>query len=106
MVETGDEATVAARAGKLLRPALSVAGDGPHPVRIAHRQTAEGEVFFVMNDSGKPWNGHVSLRDRRVPLTLWDPAADASAPVPREADGSVRIALGPWSAVVLSVDSP
>ena len=102
VVETGDEATVAVRAGKLLRPALSVAGNGPHPIRIAHRQTAEGEVFFVMNDSGKPWSGRVSLRDRRAPLTLWDPAADTPAPVPLEADGSAHLALGPWSAVVLS----
>ena len=91
-------------AGAALPPTMSVVGGGPHPLRVAHRMTSEGEVYFVMNDSAEPWTGKVALRNAASGgIMSWDPEKDRASPVARNADGSIDLSFAPWSAIILSL---
>ena len=103
VVDAGDEAALATRVGQILPPAMSVVGNGPHPLRVAHRMTSEGEVYFVMNDSAAPWTGKVALRNPASNIMSWDPEKDRASPVARNADGSIDLSFAPWSAIILSL---
>ena len=104
VVDAGDEAALATRVGQILPPAMSVVGGGPHPLRVAHRMTSEGEVYFVMNDSAEPWSGKVALRTAvSGGIMSWDPEKDCASPVACNADGSINLSFAPWSAIILSL---
>ena len=103
VIDHGGEATLAARVGQVLPPAISVVGEGPHSIRFAHRMTSEGEVYFVMNDSAEPWTGKVVLRNVASEIMLWDPEKDRASPAALNDDGSISLSLAPWSAVILSL---
>ena len=104
VVEAGDEVALAARVGQILPPAMSVVGGGPHPIRIAHRMTSEGEGYFGMNDAAEPWTGKVALRNAASGgIMSWDPEKDCASPVARNADGSIDLSFAPWSAIILSL---
>ncbi|MBR2838898.1 MAG: hypothetical protein IKE55_08950 [Kiritimatiellae bacterium] len=79
---------------------------GPNPIRTAHRRTAAGDVFFVMNDSPKPSRCSLRLCGDPKDVTLWDPDdGSRSAPVLTKG-GRIRLALPPYRAVVLSAKVP
>ena len=104
VVDAGDEAALATRVGQILPPAMSVVGGGPHPIRVAHRMTSEGEVYFVMNDSAEPWTGKVALRNAASGgIMSWNPEKDRASSVACNADGSINLSFAPWSAIILSL---
>ena len=103
VVDAGDESALATWVGQILPPAMSVVGNGPHPIRVAHRMTSEGEVYFVMNDSAEPWTGKVALRNPASNIMSWNPEKDCASPVARNADGSINLSFAPWSAIILSL---
>ena len=79
---------------------------GPNPIRTAHRRTAVGDVFLVMNDSAKPYRGPLRLCGNPKDVALWNPD-DGSHSAPSLADdGRIRLDLPPYRAVVLSAKGP
>jgi hypothetical protein len=71
----------------------------PHaPVRVTHRRIDGHEVYFLINDSGKPWAGDVRVAasgpcDRLDPATGRIQPCDAAAPI--------HLDLEPYGAVLL-----
>ncbi len=72
------------------------------PVRVAHRRIDGSEVYFLINDSGKSWQGDVSL-SARGPGERWDPAAGAVM----ETNLGTRVSLNlePYGAALLRYPS-
>jgi hypothetical protein len=72
-------------------------------VRATHRRIGGREVYFLINDSGKAWQGEVSL-SARGPGELWEPA---TATVLRTNLGErVSLDLGPYGAALLRYPVP
>ena len=44
----------------LLEPDVKVA-EAKSPLRVTHRRLDDREVYFVINDSAKPWTGQVDF---------------------------------------------
>ena len=57
----------------------------PSPVRVTHRRLEGHEVWFLINDSPKPWTGSVSV-GAIGPGERWDPATGRSTPLASPAD--------------------
>jgi hypothetical protein len=63
----------------VLEPDIRVLGKSA-PLRGTHRRIEGHEVYFLINDSGKPWAGQVALA-AKGPGELWDPATGQRTPV-------------------------
>jgi hypothetical protein len=59
----------------VLEPAIKISGNRP-PVRMTHRRIQNREVYFVINDNSKPWQGEIELPVQGKG-ERWNPAADA-----------------------------
>ena len=80
-------------------PALRrVRGDAA-ALRIAHRRTARGDVFFVVNDAEGPWTGTVAFA-RDVEARVWDPRTGAV----RTARGEIALDIPGYAGVLLTTD--
>ncbi len=84
----------------LLEPDLKVA-QGNSPLRFTHRRFDNREVYFVINDSGKPWSGNVEFgagmtRSPGVPGERWDPATGRMEET--LSANAVRLSLEPYGA--------
>jgi hypothetical protein len=75
-----------------------LAGDGRGPVCATHRRIDEREVYFLINDSGEPWEGEVRVTGRGQG-EQWNPATGAVTPL--AGDGKLKLRLGPYSATLL-----
>ena len=49
------------------------------PLRVTHRRIDGQEVYFIINDSARPWEGEVRLA-AAGPVEKWDPASGAVTP--------------------------
>jgi hypothetical protein len=81
----------------LLEPDVKTA-EPKSPLRVTHRRLDNREVYFVINDSGKPWTGQVEFAATGGG-ERWNPATGQ-----REgtlAAGTARLSLEPYGAVVL-----
>jgi len=79
----------------LLDPDLKVA-DPRAPVRVTHRRIANQEVYFVVNDSSRPWSGAVGFAAGQG--ERWDPGTGRMVEAVR--NGSVQLALEPYGAAL------
>jgi hypothetical protein len=70
--------------------------DPQAPVRVAHRRIADHEVYFVINDSAKPWSGELGFAASGG--ERWDPASGRR--VGAIADGPYSLALEPYGAAL------
>lgn len=73
-------------------------------LRYTHRQLADATVFFVFNESERPFRGDATLRGEGTRLERWDPQIGAISPAAtRPAGGRHRITLDlePYAAQVL-----
>ena len=86
---------------QLVPPDVSVDGAAA-PVRMTRRLIDGKDVFFVINDSGAPWQGTVRFGGARVGELL-DPATGVIAPLSDPAN--VKVALGAWGAVLVRADA-
>lgn len=68
------------------------------PVRATHRRIAGREVYFLINDSPKPWQGEVSL-SARGPGERWEPATGIVAQT--NLGRRVSLDLKPYGAALL-----
>ncbi|MGN0847796.1 MAG: hypothetical protein ACI4RA_10495 [Kiritimatiellia bacterium] len=78
-------------------PALRCVRGPEKTLRIAHRRTREGDVFFVLNDDEESWSGAVRLRDGGA-ARVWNPRVGLSF----SADGDIPLDLPAFGAVVLT----
>jgi hypothetical protein len=81
----------------LLEPDVKVT-EPKSPLRVTHRWLDDREVYFVINDSGKPWAGQVEFAAAGSG-ERWNPATGQ-----REetlAASTARLSLEPYGAVVL-----
>ncbi len=65
------------------------------PVRVTHRRLQNEEVYFLINDSAREWNGTVQFSAVQ-PLDQWDPASGQVLPDP--VAPSLPIRLEPYGA--------
>jgi hypothetical protein len=79
----------------LLDPDVKVA-DPRAPVRVTHRRIANHEIYFVVNDSSRPWSGAVSFAAGQG--ERWDPGTGRRVEAVR--NGSVQLALEPYGAAL------
>ena len=85
---------VAAAVGAALERHVTVVGaKGPSPIRVAHRRTSEGDVFFVMNDSPKAFGGILRFCGNPKDMTFWNLSEGTHAAAVSSPDGTVRLDL-------------
>lgn len=82
-------------------PALRRVRGDASALRIAHRRTARGDVFFVVNDTDAPWTGAVALA-RDVEARVWDPRTGAVRPV----RGEIALDIPGYAGLLLTTDEP
>jgi hypothetical protein len=76
---------------------------GPAPVRATHRRIAGREVYFIINDSGKPWSGDIALAGN-AKAEQWNPATGAVTPLP--AAWPIKLNLEPYGGSILTFAGP
>lgn len=85
----------------LLEPDVKVA-TAKSPLRVTHRRLDNREVYFLINDSAKPWTGHVDFASNGVG-ERWNPATgkmEETFP-----SNNARISLGPYDATIFRFTS-
>ena len=73
---------------RIIEPHVMILSGGKTmPIRTAHRRGASGDLFFVINDSDRPWEGTVSFRGLPTlapspvsSVERWNPADGTHAP--------------------------
>jgi hypothetical protein len=101
-LRTGAEAVLPAMVDRLLEPDVTVAD--PHaPVRVTHRRIDGHEVYFLINDSARPWAGNVTCRATGA-AAHWDPATGRILAWTNTADAT--LALEPYRAALLRFAGP
>ena len=82
-------------------PALRRVAGPEDALRTAHRRTAAGDVFFVMNDTDESWSGAVRLAGG-VAARIWNPRVGRAT----AGAGDLALDLPPYGGVVLTTDRP
>ena len=78
---------------------------GACPVRVLRRRAADGEVFFLYNDSDADWEGDVAFADGRGRAELWRPEEGDHFTVAAK-NGRFRVRLRAYSAVAFTAPGP
>lgn len=84
----------------ILDPEVRVADAGA-PLRVTHRSTGGQEVFFLINDSPKPWEGSVDLMAVGKG-EQYDPGTGALTPL--ESPSGIRVKLDSYGGVLFRFD--
>lgn len=87
----GSEGLLSLVLAGVLDPDVKVAG-GRAPLRATHRRIDGCEIYFLINDSPKPWSGEVSFA--AADGEHWDPATGQRAGTVR--GSSTALSLGPY----------
>ena len=66
------------------------------PMRYTHRRIEGREVFFLINDSAKPWTGKVKFA-ASGPSEQWDPATGKMTKI---GSPEVDLSLGPYGGML------
>ena len=82
---------------RLIEPDVTISGSSS-PIRVTHRRIGSHEVFFLINDSGSPWSGDVTLC-ASGPGEIWDPMTGKRTTVAKP-DG-IQLSLAPYAGVFL-----
>jgi hypothetical protein len=80
----------------VLEPDVSVRGRRT-PIRATHRRVGGHEVYFLINDSARAWQGEAGLSGDGTG-EWWDPATGRMRPV--EAPGVVKLDMEPYGAAL------
>ena len=104
LVRASERTDVAAELRALLERHVDVRSDRPgggaSPIRISHRRTKGGDVFFVMNDSAAAFRGTLAFCGKPAQLEFWDLEKGIHGPVVRTSEGAVPIELPAYRACV------
>jgi hypothetical protein len=90
----GTETLLAAALDRVLE--RDVQAPARSPLRVTHRRIDGHEVYFIINDSAKPWEGEVRLA-AAGPVEKWDPASGAITPA--SAGEGIAVKLAPYGGV-------
>lgn len=90
----GSESLLTLALQGIIAPDVSTA-DRRAPLRATHRQVDGREVYFLINDSGRPWAGDVELA-AAGPAELLDPATGSVRPY--DPSKPLRLELEPYGA--------
>lgn len=85
----------------LLEPDVKVA-EAKSPLRVTHRRLDDREVYFVINDSAKPWTGQVDLAASGAGQR-WNPATGQKEE--SLAASTAKLSLEPYGAAFFRFDS-
>ena len=85
----------------LLEPDVKVAG-AKSPLRVTHRHLEDREVYFVINDSAKPWTGQVDFAATGAG-ERWNPATGEKDKTPTAS--ATRLSLEPYGAALFRFTS-
>ena len=85
-------------------PVAVAAGCDARPIRTAHRRTKDGDVFFVMNDAARPWQGRLRLCGGGR-ATRWDPQTGEVAAFAGDGDGWGEVSMPPYGAMLFTTES-
>jgi len=83
----GTETLLAAALDRVLE--RDVQAPARSPLRVTHRRIEGHEVYFIISDSAKPWEGEVRLAVAG-PVERWDPASGAVTPLAADEGGAQR----------------
>lgn len=95
MLEAAQGSSVPAVLDAVLTPDFSA--DLAAPVRMTRRRIGAEDVWFVLNDSGSPWSGKVSV-PAEGRLEVWNPE---DGTIKAEARNDVALELAPYGVVIL-----
>jgi hypothetical protein len=84
----------------VLEPDVAAVG-GKSPIRATHRSIDGNEVYFVINDSGAPFEGDVTVTGTGAGK-LWNPATGEGT---RLTSGTVKLSLEPYGGAILRFPS-
>jgi hypothetical protein len=101
ILTAGTVASLPSLLDRCLEPDVKVAGAAA-PLRVTHREVDGHAVYFLINDSARPWEGEVAFR-AGGPFERWDPATGTTAVLGRgpkcwlafEPYGAVFVRCGP-----------
>ncbi|GMV95002.1 MAG: hypothetical protein AMXMBFR82_47800 [Candidatus Hydrogenedentota bacterium] len=96
----GSDALLPLVLDSLLVPDMRV-GEKDAPLRVTHRRIDGREVYFVINDSGEPWEGVLDFAARGAG-EQWDPATGTMNPL--SSPNGVPAKLGPYGAMLYRFD--
>ncbi|MBM3891394.1 MAG: hypothetical protein FJ388_19960, partial [Verrucomicrobia bacterium] len=94
----GSEKMLPLTLDRVLESDVKLAG-GPTPVHATHRRIAGREVYFIINDSDKPWSGDIVLAANGE-ARQWNPATGAVTPLP--AASLIKLNLEPYGGTILT----
>ena len=98
----GSEAMLPLALRGIIEPDVSLAD--PHaPLRVTHRRIDGHEVYFLINDSAKPWSGDVRIAASGV-ADQFDPATGAVRPC--SSGGPISLSLEPYGAALFRFTTP
>jgi hypothetical protein len=89
----GSEALLPVILAKVLPTEVAVEGTRA-PVRVTHRRMDQGETYFVINDSAKPWSGSLRFAANGTGHS-WDPISGKVVPL---ASNHLPVELEPFAA--------
>ncbi|MGC8669331.1 MAG: glycosyl hydrolase [Chthonomonadales bacterium] len=84
----GSESLLATVLASVLEPDVAV--PPASPIHATHRRIGDHDVYFVINDSPKPWRGRVRVAAKGQG-ELWDPATGGVTPLPMVAGVSLDL---------------
>lgn len=97
----GSEALLAPLLAGMVEPSVSTP-DATSPIRSTHRRVENHDVYFLINDSPRPWQGNLTLNGAGAGERL-DPASGAITKVP--GPGPQAVSLEPYGAVAFRFDA-
>ncbi|NLH98436.1 MAG: hypothetical protein GX446_02980 [Chthonomonadales bacterium] len=90
-----DAGSVPGKLDEVLKPDITVAADAP--IRMTRRRIGNEEVWFLLNDSMRPWSGRIVV-PAAGPVEVWDPR-DGS--IRTEASDAVALEFGPYDVLIV-----
>lgn len=88
--------TLAATLDSIIKPEVRPS-DPKSPLHWTHRRIDDHDIFFIVNDSGDPWTGTVSLSEGKG--ELWDPSTGRTSELSSGKD--MNLSLSSYGAVLL-----
>lgn len=88
-----------------IEPPVAVAeGDDSAVLRTSHRRGVTGDVFFIINDSPRPWSGRLRLCGGGA-AERWDPQTGARSPFVVDGKGWGEVKLPAYGAMLFTTAS-
>jgi len=95
-IESGSDMDIVSVINSLLKPDIGT--EGTSPIRSTHRRSQGHDLYFVINDSGQPWEGIVNIA-KEGECELWNPMTGAHTQI--GSTRPIKLALGAYEGIFL-----